>query len=174
MRRRVLGAKPRAPSWGLPRRGAAQSQRRRPGAGLGRGFPGTDRRRTSAGPTSRLHARTHRPVAGNLPRRGAWPAQQHRHPDRPGPHRQHHLHAAAERLTNANLSRNADVGNSVATGREEEAFLTSTFSSVTGQEAYRLTRRASSPIRLRATYGVGTYIRHAPDMPNGFIIIRNL
>jgi SPP1 gp7 family putative phage head morphogenesis protein len=79
--------------------------------------------------------------------------------------------AAAERLTNANLSRNADVVNSVATGREEDAFLTSTFSSVTGQEAYRLTRRASSPIRLRATYGVGTYIRHAPDMPNGFIVI---
>jgi SPP1 gp7 family putative phage head morphogenesis protein len=79
--------------------------------------------------------------------------------------------AAAERLTNANLSRNADIVNAVATGREEDAFITSTFSSITGQEAYRLTRRASSPIRLRTTYGVGTYIRHAPDMPNGFIII---
>jgi len=79
--------------------------------------------------------------------------------------------AAAERLTNANLSRNADVVNAVATGRVEDAFITSTFSSVTGREAYRLTRRASSPIRLRTTYGVGTYIRHAPDMPNGFIII---
>ena len=79
--------------------------------------------------------------------------------------------AAAERLTNANLSRNADVVNAVATGREQDAFITSTFSSITGQEAYRLTRRASSPIRLRTTYGVGTYIRHAPEMPNGFIII---
>ena len=79
--------------------------------------------------------------------------------------------AAAERLTNANLSRNADIVNAVATGRLEDAFITSTFSSITGQEAYRLTRRASSPIRLRTTYGVGTYIRHAPDMPNGFIII---
>ncbi|MCB2095982.1 MAG: minor capsid protein [Rhodobacteraceae bacterium] len=79
--------------------------------------------------------------------------------------------AAAERLTNANLSRNADVVNAVATGREQDAFITSTFSSITGQEAYRLTRRASSPIRLRTTYGVGTYIRHAPDMPNGFIVI---
>jgi len=79
--------------------------------------------------------------------------------------------AAAERLTNANLSRNADVVNSVATGREEDAFITSTFSSITGKEAYRLTRRASSPVRLRTTDGVGTYIRHAPDMPNGFIII---
>lgn len=77
--------------------------------------------------------------------------------------------AAAERLTNANLSRNADIVNAVATGRLEDAFITSTFSSITGQEAYRLTRRASSPIRLRSTYGVGTYIRHAPDMPNGFI-----
>ena len=79
--------------------------------------------------------------------------------------------AAAERLTNANLSRNADIVNAVATGRLEDAFITSTFSSITGQEAYRLTRRASSPIRLRTTYGVGTYIHHAPDMPNGFIII---
>jgi SPP1 gp7 family putative phage head morphogenesis protein len=79
--------------------------------------------------------------------------------------------AAAERLTNANLSRNADIVNAVATGQLEDAFITSTFSSITGQEAYRLTRRASSPIRLRTTYGVGTYIRHAPDMPNGFIII---
>jgi SPP1 gp7 family putative phage head morphogenesis protein len=79
--------------------------------------------------------------------------------------------AAAERLTNANLSRNADIVNAVATGRLEDAFITSTFSSNTGQQAYRLTRRASSPIRLRTTYAVGTYIRHAPDMPNGFIII---
>lgn len=79
--------------------------------------------------------------------------------------------AAAERLTNANLSRNADIVNAVATGREGDAFISSTFSSITGQEAYRLTQRASSPIRLRTTYGVGTYIRHAPDMPNGFIII---
>jgi SPP1 gp7 family putative phage head morphogenesis protein len=59
--------------------------------------------------------------------------------------------AAAERLTNANLSRNADIVNAVAAGREEDAFITSTFSSITGQEAYRLTRRASSPIRLRTT-----------------------
>lgn len=79
--------------------------------------------------------------------------------------------AAAERLTNANLSRNAAVVNAIATGQRADAFITSTFSSITGQEAYRLTRRASSPIRLRTTYGVGTYIRHAPDMPNGFIII---
>ena len=79
--------------------------------------------------------------------------------------------AAAERLTNSNLSRNAALVNAVATGQRADAFITSTFSSVTGQEAYRLTRRASSPIRLRTTYGVGTYIRHAPDMPNGFIII---
>jgi len=79
--------------------------------------------------------------------------------------------AAAERLTNANLSRNAAIVNAVATGQLEDAFIESTFSSVTGQEAYRLTRGASSPIRLRTTYGVGTYIRHAPEMLNGFIII---
>jgi len=79
--------------------------------------------------------------------------------------------AAAERLTHSNLSRNADIVNAVATGRKKYAFITSTFSSITGQEAYRWPQRASSPVRLRTTYGVGTFIRHAPDMPNGFIII---
>jgi len=59
--------------------------------------------------------------------------------------------AAAEMLTNANLSHNADVVNAVATGSEEDAFITSYLFSITGQEAYRLTRRASSPIRLRTT-----------------------
>lgn len=79
--------------------------------------------------------------------------------------------AAAERLTNANLSRNAAIVNAVASGQMDDAFIETVFSSVTGQEAYRLTQRRSSPIRIRITYGVGTYIRHAPDMPNGFIII---
>lgn len=78
---------------------------------------------------------------------------------------------AAQRLTNANLARNADVVNAVATGQQEDAFITNTFSSITGQEAYRLTRRASSPVRLRTTFGAGTYIRHSPHVPNGFIII---
>ena len=78
---------------------------------------------------------------------------------------------AAQRLTNSNLSQNADIVNAVATGQLADAFITSTFASVTGIEAYRITERASSPIRLRTTMGVGTYIQHAPDMPNGFIII---
>ena len=79
--------------------------------------------------------------------------------------------AAAERLTNANLSRNAAIVNAVATGQQEDAILESTFSSITGLEAYRLTRGTSSPIRLRPTYSVRTYIRHAPEMPNGFVIV---
>lgn len=79
--------------------------------------------------------------------------------------------AAAERLTNANLSRNAAIVNTVATGQQEDAILESTFSSITWQEAYRSTRGTSSPIRLRPTYSVRTYIRHAPGMPNGFIIV---
>ncbi|MFD3188658.1 phage minor head protein [Sedimentitalea sp. HM32M-2] len=78
---------------------------------------------------------------------------------------------AAQSLTNSNLARNADVVNEVASGRLRRAFIISNFSSVTGFEAYRTTQRASSPIRLRQTFGVGTVIEYAPDMPDGFVII---
>jgi len=78
---------------------------------------------------------------------------------------------AAQRLTNSNLARNVDVVNEVASGRLRRAFITSDFGSITGFEAYRTTQRASSPIQLRQTFGVGTVIEHAPDMPDGFIII---
>jgi len=78
---------------------------------------------------------------------------------------------AAEKLTDSNLARNLDVVSAVASGRVRRAFITSDFGSTTGFEAYRTTRRASSPIRLRRTFGVGTVIEHAPDMPDGFIII---
>ncbi len=78
---------------------------------------------------------------------------------------------AAQRLTNSNLARNVDVVNEVASGRLRRAFITSDFGSITGFEAYRTTQRASSPIQLRRTLGVGTVIEHAPDMPDGFIII---
>lgn len=78
---------------------------------------------------------------------------------------------AAQRLTNSNLSQNALTVNAVATGQIRRAFITSTFSSVTGIEAYRTGPRASAPVIVRRTFGVGTVIEHAPDMPNGFIII---
>ncbi len=78
---------------------------------------------------------------------------------------------AAQRLTNSNLARNVDIVNSVATGRLRRAFVTSDFSSVTGTEAYRMTQRVSSSLQLRQTFGVGTVIEHAPDMPDGFVII---
>lgn len=78
---------------------------------------------------------------------------------------------AAQRLTNSNLASNADVVNEVASGRLRRAFITSDFGSVTGFEAYRTAQRASSPIRLRQTFGVGSVIEYDPDMPDGFIII---
>jgi len=78
---------------------------------------------------------------------------------------------AAQRLSNSNLSQNADVVQAVATGRRADAFVTSSFPTATGTEAYRTGPRSSAPILLRQTFGVGTYIRHAPDLPNGFIII---
>jgi len=78
---------------------------------------------------------------------------------------------SAQRLTNSNLASNEDVVNEVASGRLRRAFITSDFGSITGFEAYRTTQRASSPIRLRQTFGVGTVIEYDPDMPDGFIII---
>lgn len=78
---------------------------------------------------------------------------------------------AAQRLTNSNLSQNADIVNEVATGQRTRAFITSEFSSVTGVEAYRTGPRESAPVVIRQTFGVATVIEYAPDMPNGFIII---
>lgn len=78
---------------------------------------------------------------------------------------------AAEKLTNSNLAQNSEIVNAVARGELPDAFVTSTFNSITGTEAYRITRRTSSPIRVRRTFGVGTFIRHAPDMPDGFVIV---
>jgi SPP1 gp7 family putative phage head morphogenesis protein len=78
---------------------------------------------------------------------------------------------AAQKLTNSNLSQNAKIVNEVATGQTQRAFITSNFSEVTGIEAFRTGQRASAPIILRQTFGVGTVIEYAPDMPHGFIII---
>lgn len=78
---------------------------------------------------------------------------------------------AAQRLTNSNLAQNSEIVNAVARGELPDAFVTSTFNSITGTEAYRIAQRTSSPVRVRRTFGVGTFIRHAPDMPNGFIIV---
>jgi len=78
---------------------------------------------------------------------------------------------AAQKLTNSNLSRNADIVNEVATGQRARAFITSEFASVTGIEAYRTGPRESAPVVIRQTFGVATVIEYAPDMPNGFIII---
>lgn len=78
---------------------------------------------------------------------------------------------AAQKLTNSNLARNAGIVDAVATGQIRRARVTSTFGSVTGVEAFRTSARASAPVVLRETTGVGTVIEYAPDMPNGFIII---
>ena len=78
---------------------------------------------------------------------------------------------AAQKLTNSNLAQNSEIVNAVARGELPDAFVTSTFNSVTGTEAYRITQRTSSPVRVRPTFGVGTFIRHAPDMPDGFVIV---
>jgi SPP1 gp7 family putative phage head morphogenesis protein len=78
---------------------------------------------------------------------------------------------AAQRLTNSNLSRNAEIVNQVATGQRRRAYIESEFSSVTGIEAFRTGPSESAPIVVRQTFGVGTVIEYAPDMPNGFIII---
>ena len=78
---------------------------------------------------------------------------------------------AAQRLTNSNLSQNAEIVNEVATGQRPEAFITSEFASETGIEAFRTGPRESAPVIIRQTFGVATFIAYAPEMPNGFIII---
>lgn len=78
---------------------------------------------------------------------------------------------SAQKLTNSNLAQNAATVNAVASGQSLDAFVTSTFNSVTGTEAFRTGPKASARVVVRKTTGVGTYIQHAPDMPNGFIII---
>lgn len=78
---------------------------------------------------------------------------------------------AAQKLTNSNLAQNSEIVNAVARGELPDAFVTSTFNSITGTEAYRITQRTSSPIQVRRTFGVGTFVRHAPDRPDGFIIV---
>ncbi|MBY5934863.1 hypothetical protein KUV51_17780 [Tateyamaria omphalii] len=78
---------------------------------------------------------------------------------------------AARKLTNSNLANNAALVEDVVSGRRNRAFLTSEFSSPTGMEAFRMNQRRSSHVILRRTFGVGTVIEHAPDMPDGFIII---
>lgn len=78
---------------------------------------------------------------------------------------------AAQKLTNSNLAQNSDIVFEVSIGKRSKAFITSEFSSPTGTEAYRTTRRLSSPVRVRETFGVGTVIVHAPEMPDGFLIV---
>lgn len=78
---------------------------------------------------------------------------------------------AAQKLTNSNLSKNAETVNDVATGQRRRAYISSDFASVTGIEAFRTGPRASAPVVVRKTFGVSTVIEYAPDMPNGFIII---
>ena len=78
---------------------------------------------------------------------------------------------AAESLVNSTLGQNAARVLAVSSGAEHRAFFTGTFSSITGKEAFRPSPRSNRGIYVRPTYGVGVTIEHAPDMPNGFVII---
>ncbi len=77
---------------------------------------------------------------------------------------------AAQRLTNSNLSRNAEIVNDVATGKGDGP--TSKVSFPPSLAWKPSARDPANLLRLwSATFGVGTVIEYAPDMPNGFIII---
>ena len=76
---------------------------------------------------------------------------------------------AANKLVNATLARNRIIVDEVASGRLSNAFVTATFSSKTGIEAFRATPR-SNPY-LRDTFGVGVDIVHDPSAKNGFRVI---
>lgn len=74
--------------------------------------------------------------------------------------------AAATKLVNATLARNRAVMEKVAAGKMQDAFVTASFSSQTGIEAFKPSPYAQP--YLRPTYGVGVYIIHDRRRPNGF------
>lgn len=76
---------------------------------------------------------------------------------------------AANKLVNATIAQNQSVVELVASGILDEEFITATFPSRTGIEAYRPGERASP--YLRDTYGVGVVIVHDPNASNGFRVI---
>ena len=76
---------------------------------------------------------------------------------------------AATKLVNSTLSQNVDIVSQVASGQLESAFVTATFGSPTGIEAFR-NSPYSSPY-IRPTDGVGVAIVNSPNAPGGFRII---
>ena len=76
---------------------------------------------------------------------------------------------AATRLTNSTLSQNAAKVGAVARGEKEYDFVTSTFGSPTGTEAY--VRNLNEEPSIRETYGVGVRIQHDSKSPTGFIVM---
>lgn len=78
---------------------------------------------------------------------------------------------AAESLINSTLAQNAAIVEAVASGAQHRAFVTANFGSITGKEAFRPSPHNNSGIHIRPTHGVGVVIEHAPDMPQGFVII---
>lgn len=77
---------------------------------------------------------------------------------------------AATRLVNSTLSQNTAIVDLVASGQiRTRQFITGRFSSPTGIEAHRNSPR-SSPY-IRTTYGVAAVIRHAPNLPGGFLLV---
>jgi hypothetical protein len=73
---------------------------------------------------------------------------------------------AATKLINSTLANNRDTVNQVARGHQPRAFISSSFNSITGQEAY-LARYNAQPF-MRNTYGVAVVIVHDASSPNGF------
>ncbi len=76
--------------------------------------------------------------------------------------------AAATKLINSTLAQNRDIVNQVARGNLPRAFISSSFNSITGQEAY-LARYSAQPF-MRNTYGVAVVIVHDANSPKGFRI----
>jgi len=76
---------------------------------------------------------------------------------------------AANKLVNSTLAQHQARVEDVARGRKASDFLSATFGSPTGSEAFAKTLR-SGPY-IRPTYGVGVFIRHDPGAKNGFTVI---
>ena len=76
---------------------------------------------------------------------------------------------AANKLVSATLAQNSVVVDQVASGALQGAFITATFDSPTGREAYASSPR-SEPY-IRETFGVGASIVHDPAFPRGFRVV---
>ena len=76
---------------------------------------------------------------------------------------------AANKLTNSTIADNQTAVDAVVSGATPREFVTSTFSTITGKEAFATTPRAQP--YMRETFSVGVVIAHDPTRSRGYRVI---